>query len=99
MRLFLLPLLLIFAGCASTGKQTIDLQAVKFAERPKNIILLIGDGMALSQVSASIYWIGTGKTAFEKFPVVGFHKSHSCDDMVTDSGAGATAFSCGQKNK
>lgn len=97
MRLILLPLLLIFAGCASTGKQTVELQAVKFAERPKNIILLIGDGMALSQVSAGIYWIGVNKTAFEKFPVVGFHKSHSCDDMVTDSGAGATAFSCGQK--
>ncbi|MBK7937597.1 MAG: alkaline phosphatase [Lewinellaceae bacterium] len=58
---------------------------------------MIGDGMALSQVSAGIYWIGTGKTSFEKFPVVGFHKSHSCDDLVTDSAAGATAFSCGQK--
>src|SRR5690606_13382382 len=38
-----------------------------------------------------------GKSAFERFPVVGFHKSHSCDDLVTDSAAGATAFSCGQK--
>ncbi len=97
MRLILLPLVLIFAGCASSSKQTLDLQTVKFAERPKNIILLIGDGMALSQVSAGIYWIGVGKTSFEQFPVVGFHKSHSCDDLVTDSAAGATAFSCGQK--
>ncbi|GAB4492275.1 MAG: alkaline phosphatase [Saprospiraceae bacterium] len=97
MRLILLLCVLIFAGCASPGKQTVDTQVVKFAERPKNIILLIGDGMALSQVSAGIYWIGVGKTAFERFPVVGFHKSHSCDDLVTDSAAGATAFSCGQK--
>lgn len=97
MRLILLPLVLIFAGCASSGKQPVDLQAVKFAERPKNIILLIGDGMALSQVSAAVYWIGVGKTSFEQFRVVGFHKSHSCDDLVTDSAAGATAFSCGQK--
>lgn len=97
MRLILLPLVLIFAGCASSGNQTAGLQTVKFSERPKNIILLIGDGMALSQVSAGIYWIGVGKNAFEQFPVVGFHKSHSCDDLVTDSAAGATAFSCGQK--
>lgn len=63
----------------------------------KNVILLIGDGMGLAQLSAGIYWLGAGKTAFEQFPVVGFHKSHSCNDLVTDSAAGATAFSCGQK--
>lgn len=97
MRLILLLLFLIFSGCNSSRHQTVDLQPVKFAERPKNIILLIGDGMALSQVSAGIYWIGEGKTAFERFPVVGFHKSHSANDLVTDSAAGATAFSCGHK--
>lgn len=64
---------------------------------PKNIILLIGDGMGLSQISAGIYWMGVGKTVFEQFPVVGFHKSYSCNDLVTDSAAGATAFSCGHK--
>ena len=97
MRSKLLPLLLIFAGCSAPGKYSVSSTPVKFAERPKNIILLIGDGMALSQVTAGIYWIGVGKTAFEQFPVVGFHKSHSCNDLVTDSAAGATAFSCGQK--
>lgn len=97
MRLILLLLFFIFAGCNSSRQQSVELQPVKFANRPKNIILLIGDGMALSQVSAAIYWIGEGKTAFEQFSVVGFHKSHSCNDLVTDSAAGATAFSCGQK--
>jgi alkaline phosphatase len=96
MRLLFVPLLLIFAGCASSAKKTVEAQTVTFAERPKNIVLLIGDGMALSQVTAAIYWVGEGN-AFEQFPVVGFHKSHSCDDLVTDSAAGATAFSCGQK--
>lgn len=96
--LLLLPVLLTFDACSGTKKsQTIDLQTVKLAERPKNIILLIGDGMALAQVSAGIYWRGVGKSAFERFPYVGFHKSFSCNDLVTDSAAGATAFSCGQK--
>jgi alkaline phosphatase len=84
-------------SCTATRKPTIDFQAVKFAERPKNIIFLIGDGMAAAQVSANIYWMGVDQTVFEKFPVVGFHKSHAYDYRVTDSAAGATAFASGQK--
>ncbi len=92
-------LILVFSGssCSSTQKPPIDPLAIKFASRPKNIILLIGDGMATAQVSAHIYWTGVGKTVFEKFPIVGFHKSHALDYRVTDSAAGATAFACGQK--
>jgi len=91
--------LLAFCGfnCAPAHKPAIDFQAVKFSNRPKNIIFLIGDGMAAAQVSAHIYWMGEGKTVFEKFPVVGFHKSHASDFRVTDSAAGATAFACGEK--
>lgn len=91
--------LLLFPGisCAPSRKPLIDLNAVPFAERPKNIIFLIGDGMATAQVSAHIYWEGVGNTVFEQFPVVGFHKSHAYDYRVTDSAAGATAFACGQK--
>jgi len=84
-------------SCAPSNKQTVDLQAVQFAKRPKNIIFLIGDGMGAAHVSAHIYWMGVGKTIFEKFPVLGFHKSHAYDYRVTDSAAGATAFACGQK--
>ncbi len=95
--LFLLPVLFVIFSCSGSRKTGTDYQAVTFSERPKNIILLIGDGMGLAQVSAHIYWRGVGRTVFEKFPTVGFHKSHSCDDLVTDSAAGATAFSCGEK--
>jgi alkaline phosphatase len=97
LRLILLPLLALSAGCASQREPAPDFGAVTFAARPKNIILLIGDGMGLSQVSAHLYWTGAGKTIFEQFPHVGFHKSHSCNDLVTDSAAGATAFACGEK--
>lgn len=89
--------LLWLCGCGSAQPAHTDLQAVQFAPRPKNIILLIGDGMAAAQVSALIYWLGPGNSIFEQFPVLGFHKSYSCNDLVTDSAAGATAFSCGQK--
>ena len=94
-----IPLLfvLIFSACASQRQPAVDFHAVSFAEHPKNIILLIGDGMGLAQVSAHIYWKGIGKTFFEQFRVIGFHESHSCNELVTDSAAGATAFSCGKK--
>jgi alkaline phosphatase len=88
---------LSFLSCAQSRKPAIDFQTVTISERPKNIILLIGDGMGMAHVSAHIYWKGVGKTSFEKFPVVGFHKSHAYDYRVTDSAAGATAFACGQK--
>ena len=94
----LLPALLLFFSCQPARKPAFDPQPPKpFAERPKNIILLIGDGMAVPQVSAGLYWKGVGKSVWEHFPVVGFHKSHSFDERVTDSAAGATAFACGHK--
>jgi alkaline phosphatase len=65
-------------------------------DRPKNIILMIGDGMGLSQVSAAMF-SNNAKLNLEQMPVLGFHKSYSYDDLVTDSAAGATAFACGIK--
>jgi alkaline phosphatase len=63
---------------------------------PKNIILMIGDGMGLTQITAGMYMNGN-KLNLEQFKYIGLHKSYSSDDLVTDSAAGATAFSCGQK--
>lgn len=63
---------------------------------PKNIILLIGDGMGLSQVSAAIYY-KDGKPNFERFSTIGLSKTSSASELVTDSAAGATVFSTGVK--
>ena len=57
---------------------------------------MIGDGMGLTQVSALHYQNGN-RSAFEYFNSIGFHKSYSSSDLITDSAAGATAFSCGIK--
>jgi alkaline phosphatase len=94
---FLFACLGLLWQCAAAKQQPAPAQPVRFAENPRNVILMIGDGMALSQISAGIYWKGVGKSAFEQFPVVGFHKSHASDNKVTDSAAGATAFACGHK--
>jgi alkaline phosphatase len=97
MRQILLLLLVLFSGCVARRQPKLDIHAVPLAQKPKNIILLIGDGMGLPQLSAHLYWRGVGTTVFEQFRTIGFHKSHSCNELVTDSAAGATAFSCGAK--
>ncbi len=62
----------------------------------KNVVLLIGDGMGLAQISAANYAQGN-KTIFEEFPVIGFQKTFAADNLITDSAAGATALACGKK--
>ena len=76
-------------------------QIQKIEKKAKNIILLIGDGMGLNQVTA--YRIAKGgpnySTAFDKFPFSGLVKVHSFDNLITDSAASATALSSGTKTK
>lgn len=64
--------------------------------KPKNIILLIGDGNGLTQIS---YGLLTAKYQlnYERFKQLGLIKTASSDSRVTDSAAGATAFACGKK--
>jgi alkaline phosphatase len=57
---------------------------------------MIGDGMGLPQITGAMY-MNNNKSAFEQFKNIGFHKSHSSDNLVTDSAAGATAFASGVK--
>jgi alkaline phosphatase len=63
---------------------------------PKNIILMIGDGMGLTQITAGMYLNGN-KLNLEEFKFIGLHKPYSSNNLVTDSAAGATAFACGVK--
>lgn len=63
--------------------------------KAKNIILIIGDGMGLTQISAEIY--ETGSSSLERFPVVGLQKTISASNLITDSAAAATAMACGKK--
>jgi alkaline phosphatase len=62
----------------------------------RNVILFIGDGMGLSQIYAA-YTVSKGNLNIMKFPCTGFSKTSSASGYITDSGAGATAISCGKK--
>ena len=66
------------------------------ADTPLNVILMIGDGMGLSQISAGMY-TNNNQTVLEDFPVIGLSKTHSINNLVTDSAAAGTAMACGEK--
>ena len=65
-------------------------------ENPPNIILMIGDGMGLSQITTGMYANGN-KTSLEEFDYIGLSKTHSLDYLVTDSAASGTAMASGVK--
>lgn len=62
----------------------------------RNIILMIADGVGVAQITAGMY-SNNDFTNYERCTHIGLHKQHSSDDLVTDSGAGATAIACGVK--
>ncbi|KQS28347.1 alkaline phosphatase [Dyadobacter sp. Leaf189] len=64
----------------------------------KNIILLIGDGMGLAQIYAGLTG-NAGKLNLANFLNIGFSKTASSDNYITDSAAGATAFATGKKTR
>ncbi len=65
------------------------------SQAAKNIILLIGDGMGLTQISSAFYFKET-LPHFARFNNIGLMKTSSTV-RITDSAAGATAFSAGEK--
>jgi alkaline phosphatase len=65
-------------------------------KKPKNIILLIGDGMGLAQVY-SAYQKNNEKLFLYSLPHVALSITTCADRKVTDSGAGGTAISTGHK--
>lgn len=87
-----LGLILFIGFSAFTSKKS----KTKKAVMPKNIIFMVGDGMGLTQVTAGMYRNG-GHLNLERAQHFGFIKTHSADQLITDSAAGATAFATGHK--
>ncbi len=64
--------------------------------KPRNIILMIGDGMGVTQVYAALT-AANGELNFNRFRNIGFSKTYSATHYTTDSGAGGTALAIGKK--
>jgi alkaline phosphatase len=88
-----------FLETLPAGKPLAQKELLPVNEKAKNIILLIGDGMSLSQVSSYRLLKGgpNERIAVDTFPISGIVLTHSQDAIVTDSASSATAFSTGKK--
>ena len=64
--------------------------------KAKNVILLIGDGTGLSQISSAFYFKQTSPN-YARFKHIGLINTSSSREDITDSAAGATAFASGVK--
>jgi len=64
------------------------------SHNPKNVILMIGDGMGVSHIFAGLT-ANHGKLFLNNFKQVGFSETQSANDYITDSAAGGTALACG----
>jgi alkaline phosphatase len=100
-KLFVFVLSLLLLGSCNRPPQSSALAQTYAPEPiielpPKNVILMIGDGMGINQVSAAMFSTDQ-PLALEQFTFVGIQKPYSASSLITDSAAGATAFACGVK--
>lgn len=86
--------LLILAFSLSSCVQQADYQPKK----PKNIILMIGDGMGLTHVHAALT-AKNNNLNIARCRYIGLVKTYSSDNYITDSGASGTAIATGVKTK
>lgn len=100
---FTFLLILFFLGCTPT-KQIEEVKTSQMVTtsntippKIKNVILLVGDGMGVTQVSSSFYFGATKDPNFVRFPITGFSRTSSASHLITDSAAGAVAFASGVK--
>jgi alkaline phosphatase len=102
MRVFLLILIflslwLIFTSFTPKKQYWVKKEPVPKAE---NIIFMVADGMGLAHVTAArIFKNGPDGQALhlESLPAIGYQRTHSASDSLTDSAAAASAWASGEK--
>lgn len=66
---------------------------------PRNIILVIGDGMGMGALELTSLWAhgDSRRLVMQQMPVAGLCETYSRSSSVTDSAASGTAIACGVK--
>ena len=112
MKLFL-PIIVLFfiSGCDSVKTEIVKIgsmetQYLEIKDFPnslkaKNVILAIGDGAGINQITVSRLAIGgpDHKLSIDQLPHQGMSLTHSHNNIYTDSAAAATAWATGFKTK
>jgi alkaline phosphatase len=108
--ILLVLLTLLYLGCEQTAPISDDFSFYTPSEEKtpfplvpegpvKNVILMIGDGMALPHITAArtIVLGAHGRLYIERMPVTGIIDHYSADEFVSGSAATATSLATGYK--
>lgn len=77
--------------------KVVEVEHTATAKAPRNVVLMIGDGMSLSHV-ATLTALNGGKSHITAMAsTVGLMTTHTADTLITDSAASATAMATGVK--
>ena len=90
----LLPALLLAGASLPANAQSVNRPEVK------NIIMMVPDGMGLANVTATRLRLNGPNGAplhFETLEHIGYQRTYSKTNTITDSAAAASAFTCGEK--
>lgn len=90
----LLAIAVVLAACAAPTPEP-EAPAVQVDPGPFTVILYIADGAGLNYWSAAR--LAYNDVAINRFPVIGLVGTASANSRITDSAAGATAYSAGLK--
>ena len=91
--LLLLVGILLAPGCAPTAPTAPPTLPAK----PTNVILMVGDGMGLAQVSTLYFNDAVPTSHFDRFQAFGYIKTMPVGAKITDSAAAGTSFASGVK--
>lgn len=79
----------------SQGSYTPDFKSDATDTKVRNVILMIGDGMGDASINAAMF--ANGGLTITNLHNIGFVRTQSADNFITDSSASATAYACGEK--
>ena len=101
-----------FAVCFVCLVAGIFFSGSALAQKPKNVIIFIGDGYGIAAKTATRMALGQGQTGArysddqnyhlldaDKLKYSGTLTTHSMNSWITDSAPGSTVYACGKKGK
>ncbi|MHA2253555.1 MAG: alkaline phosphatase, partial [Candidatus Kariarchaeaceae archaeon] len=94
----LVTISVVFLG-PSVSDANLPMEITPQADLPRNVILMIGDGMGFEQMKLA-RWVEQGKQGMltmDTLPHIFNVSTNNLDDLLTDSAAGGTAIASGSK--